>query len=137
MSLRFNVKIKKSDANQMNPLQLAYLGDVVWEMIVRYDLIVKKYNVHHMHKKCIQLVNAHSQAEILHLIKSHLLQDELDIVQRGRNAHTRHTVPHNQSPEDYAAATGFEALFGYWYLTGNDTRIDHIVKMIKEVYFNG
>lgn len=137
MSLRFNILMDAKDAIQMNPLQLAYLGDAVWELIVRYDLMIKKYNVHHMHKKCVKLVNAHSQAEILHRIEQYLLPEEIEIARRGRNAHTKHTVPHNQSPEDYAAATGFEALFGYWYLTGNNDRIEQTVNMIKEVFDDG
>ena len=137
MSLRFNAIMDKQEVNQMNPLQLAYLGDAVWEMIVRYDLIIKKFNVRHMHKKCVQLVNAHSQAEVLHTVEQFLLPEETEIVRRGRNAHPKHTVPRNQSPEDYAAATGFEALFGYLYLTGNNARIEQMINIIKEVFFNG
>jgi len=137
LSLRFNKTMEDKEVLQFNPLQLAYLGDAVWEIIVRYDLISRKLNVHHMHQKCIQLVNAHSQACILHLIEESLSSDEREIVRRGRNTHFKHTIPQNQSPEDYSAATGFEALFGFWYLTGNNERISQITDMIKEVYFYG
>lgn len=137
MSLRLNVTMEPRDAVQMNPLQLAYIGDAVWEIIVRYDLAIRKYNVHHMHQKSIQLVNAHSQAIILQYLEQHLTQDEMEIVKRGRNAHFKHTVPHHQSPEDYSAATGFEALFGFWYLTGNNSRMNEAIHMIKEVFFDG
>ncbi len=65
LSLRFDRLMDDQDALQMNALQLAYLGDTVWEMIVRYDLIIQKLNVRHMHQRCVSLVNAHSQSEIL------------------------------------------------------------------------
>ena len=65
MSLRFERLMEEQEAAQMNALQLAYLGDSVWELIVRYGLIVQKLNVQHMHKNCVNLVNAHSQSQIL------------------------------------------------------------------------
>ena len=65
MSLRFEKTMDEKDASQLNAIQLAYLGDTVWEMIVRYKLISHKYNVRHMHKRCVSLVNAHSQYTIL------------------------------------------------------------------------
>lgn len=137
MSLRFGTTMKEHDAQQMSALQLAYLGDSVWELIVRYELIMHKYNVHHMHKSCVNLVNAHSQADILQKLQEQLTEDEKEIVRRGRNAHARHTAPRNQSPDEYAAATGFEALFGYLYLTGQNERISELVRNITEVHENG
>ena len=83
MSLRFSKIMEDHSAVQMNPLQLAYLGDVVWEMIVRYDLTIRKYNVNHMHKESIKLVNAHTQAEILHLIESNLSSTEKTVHPRN------------------------------------------------------
>ena len=125
------------EAAQLNAIQLAYLGDTVWEMIVRYKLISRKYNVHHMHKKCVSLVNAHSQYMILGSIQDELTETEKEIVRRGRNAHARHAAPRNQDPDEYAASTGFEALFGFLYLTGQDERICRIVKHIEEVISDG
>ena len=66
MSLRFGKGMEQQEALQLNALQLAYIGDSVWELIVRYKLIMKRYNVRHMHKECVSMVNAHSQAVILH-----------------------------------------------------------------------
>ena len=133
MSLRFGATTDVHEASQMNALQLAYLGDSVWELIVRYDLIQRKYNVHHMHKECTGLVNAHAQACILRSIQGILTDKENEIVLRGRNAHPKHAAPRNQSPEEYAASTGFEALFGFLYLTGQNERISEIIKTIQEV----
>ena len=127
----------EKDASQLNAIQLAYLGDTVWEMIVRYKLISHKYNVRHMHKRCVSFVNAHSQYTILGSIQDKLNETEKEIVRRGRNAHARHAAPRNQDPDEYAASTGFEALFGFLYLTGQDERICRIVKYIEEVISDG
>ena len=132
MSLRFGIQMEEREAAQMNALQLAYLGDSVWELIVRYHLINQKYNVHHMHQKCVRQVNAHSQAQILQMIQDTLSETEQDIVRRGRNAHAKHAAPRNQNPDEYAASTGFEALFGYLYLTGQNDRISSILQQIQE-----
>ena len=133
MSLRFERKMDEQDAMQMNPLQLAYLGDAVWELIVRFDLVMRRYNVRHMHRECIDLVNAHSQAQILLSLYEILTDNETEIVRRGRNSHAKHPAPRNQNPDEYAASTGFEALFGFLYLTGKVERIREIVNHIREV----
>lgn len=137
MSLRFEKGMEQHDALQLNALQLAYIGDSVWELIVRYKLIMKRFNVHHMHKECVNLVNAHSQAVILMKIQDELNETESEIVRRGRNAHAKHSAPRNQDPDEYAASTGFEALFGYLYLTGQNDRISKLVSIIEEVSENG
>ena len=137
MSLRFNVMMDQHDALQLNALQLAYLGDSVWELIVRYEQVLLRYNVNHMHKNCVGSVNAHSQAAILRSVQELLNETESEIVKRGRNAHARHTVPRNQNPDEYAAATGFEALLGFLYLTGQNERISMLVNHIREAGQNG
>ena len=133
MSLRFDKLLDDHDALQLNALQLAYLGDSVWEMIIRYELIIQKKNVQHMHQKCVKLVNARSQSQILISIMEQLSEKEIEIVRRGRNAHARHPVPKNQNPDDYAMSTGFEALFGFLYITGKNERIRQLINFIKEV----
>ena len=133
MSLRFGILMEEKEALQMNALQLAYIGDSVWELIVRHELIIQKFNVHHMHRRCIGLVNARSQSRILLAIMDSLTENEKEIVRRGRNAHPKHAAPRNQNPDDYAASTGFEALFGFLYLTGQDQRISDLMNVIREV----
>lgn len=132
MSLRFEKKMNELEAFRMNALQLAYLGDTVWETIIRYDLILNKLNVHHLHEQSVRRVNAGAQAEMLARIAAQLTEREEELVRRGRNAHPKHTIPRNQQPDDYAAATGFEALLGYLYLSGQDDRISRLVQIIKE-----
>ena len=137
MSLRFDRVMDEREAGQLNALQLAYLGDTVWELIVRHGLVWQKMNVKHMHGKCVSLVNAGAQARILAGITDRLTEEEREIVRRGRNAHAKHPVPHHQEAEDYAMATGFEALLGYLYLTGQNERIREMIQQIQEVNEDG
>ncbi len=115
--------VSEREAGLINVLQLAYIGDAVWELIVRNHLIRKGMNLHHMHSECIRRVNAGAQAGYIQALAERLTQDETELVRRGRNAHAHHPVPRNQNPEDYAMATAFEVLIGYLHLTGKDERI--------------
>ncbi len=133
MSLRFSRLMEEREAAQMNALQLAYLGDSVWEMIIRYDLIIQKLNVHHMHTECVRMVNARAQSRILAHLYEYLSDPEKEIVRRGRNAHAKHPSPKNQDPDDYTMSTGFEALIGFLYLTGQDERMEKLLNHVSEV----
>lgn len=130
MSFRFFEPLEEKDALLMNPLQLAYIGDAVWEVIVRNHLIRKGLNVHHMHSQCIRLVNAKAQASFVEVIREGLKPLEEELVRRGRNAHSHHPVPKNQNPEDYALATAFEMLIGFLYLTQQEKRIEEFTVKI-------
>ena len=123
-------KMTVREASQLSPLQLAYIGDSVWEIIVRSRLLHQKMNVYNMHIECVKTVNAAAQAKGLSYIHHIMTEDEKSIFLRGRNAHSHHPSPRNQNPADYAEATGFEALLGYLYLTGNFERLKEIEKII-------
>ena len=130
--------MEEREALLLNPLQLAYMGDSVWELIVRSRLVFERKNVHHMHLECVQHVNAGAQSHFLALIRQDLTEAETAVVQRGRNAHARHPSPRHQDPADYADATGFEALIGYLYLTGQEKRLQEIQnRLLGEVEFHG
>ncbi|WP_242837096.1 Mini-ribonuclease 3 [Eubacterium xylanophilum] len=118
------------DIAQLSALTLAYIGDAVFEIIIR-SLIVEKYrgNVKKMHKKSSSLVNAGSQSLLIKEILPYLSEEERAVYQRGRNAKS-HSVAKNASVADYRRATGFEALMGYLYLSGNVSRC---VELISEV----
>jgi len=130
LSLLSHEPFSAKDVSLMNVLQTAYIGDAVWELIVRDHLIRKGLNVHHMHAECIRHVSARAQAAFLQEITGELDPFEADLVKRGRNAHARHPVPKNQHPEDYAMATAFETLIGYLYLTGNTDRLEYLTNLI-------
>lgn len=119
---------------QIKPLVLAYIGDSVYEVYVRNHLVQTsgRLDVNHLHKKSVRFVCCASQARILSELEPELTDQELDIVRRGRNAHS-HTVPKNASVHDYRCATGFEALIGYTYLKGDQQRLEVLLSKAIEI----
>ena len=130
LSLRLCGTYSAKDAALMNALQLAYIGDAVWETVVRDMMIHRGLSVRHMHSACVRHVNAHAQACFLHQLTDLLDEQEQEIARRGRNAHAHHAAPKNQDPGDYAASTGFEALIGFLFLTGRDERILQLAEIL-------
>ena len=116
-------ELSESDISQMSPLVLAYIGDAIYELLVR-ERIVSEGNrqVNKLHHESIRYVSAAAQAALMHSMEDRLTPAEMSVYKRGRNA-TSHTVPKNQSVGDYRVATGFEALMGWLYLNGNLERI--------------
>ena len=121
--MSFRETLPEEEAYQLNPLKLAYIGDTVWEMLIREELIRENLNVNRMHRQCVGRVNAAAQSGSARQMEGLLTGRETDIFHRGRNAHAHHPSPKHQNPRDYAMATGLEAVFGYLYLTGQDGRI--------------
>ncbi len=119
-------------AREMGPLRLAYVGDTVWDLLVRMDLLRQGLNVHHMHGAAVARVNAGAQAAAFRRLRERLTETEEGVALRGRNAHVHHSVPKNQNPQDYADATGLETLMGYLYLTGQEGRIDELYAIARE-----
>ena len=124
----FRVKeFTEKEARLLNPLQLALIGDGVYELFVRNSILSNnlELSAHKIHVKAIGYVKAKSQSTIMHEIEEFLTEDESYIYKRGRNAKSA-TVPKNADVRDYRMATGFEALVGYLYLTGNTERLEFI-----------
>ena len=115
--------LKEQDAKQYSPLTLAYIGDAVYEVIVR-TILVERGNapVNVLHKQASKLVKAEAQADAYHRIKEQLTEEEMSVFRRGRNAKS-YTSAKNATIGDYRVATGYEALVGYWYLTGQTKRM--------------
>jgi len=120
--------LKEQDARQYSPLTLAYIGDAVFEVIVR-TILVERGNapVNVLHKQASKLVKAEAQADAYHRIKELLTEEEMSVFRRGRNAKS-YTSAKNATIGDYRVATGLEALFGYWYLTGQTERMLTVAK---------
>ena len=106
-----------------NPLTLAFIGDTVWDLLVRSRLLHSRARVNSLHRRAVAQVNAGAQARALERLLPHLDPEEEAVLRRGQNAHTKHTAPKNQDPVDYSHATGLEALLGYLYLSGQGERI--------------
>ncbi len=129
-------EFSKDEARMLNPLQLALIGDGVYEVFIRNHILTENtaLSANKIHVKAIRYVKAKSQAYIMHEIEKHLEEEEAAVYKRGRNAKSS-TIPKNADVRDYRMATGFEALIGYLYLVGNKERLEFIfnecIKIIK------
>ena len=116
-----NIKYK-----EYSPLGLAYMGDAVFEILVRkYIVSFGNAPVNELNKKARLIVNAGNQAKLYLLLEEYLTEEEMAVMKRGRNAKS-FTKAKNQSVTDYRHATGVEALFGYLYLKGDIDRINEL-----------
>lgn len=124
-----NIKLTGEDIMMLSPLQLAYVGDAVYELLVRTYLMERGLSVGQLHKLTTKYVKAESQSNIIHCLEEYLTEKEKSIVKRGRNSKTN-TTPKNAEMIDYKYATGFEALIGYLYLNEEDERLSELFKRI-------
>lgn len=124
-----NREKEEVDIKLLSPLTWAYVGDAVYELYVRTNLVNKtKLKPHKLHIESIKYVKAKAQADILKEIMDKLTDDEKEIVRRARNAENHH-LPKNAEPEDYMYSTAFEGLIGYLYLCKKDERLKEILEM--------
>lgn len=114
----------------LSPLNLAFIGDTVFDLFVRETLVCQANRpVNKLHKEATKMVKAQAQCEAAQKIMPLLTEDELSVFKRGRNAHTNHKAK-NASEGDYHYATGLEALFGYLYLSGEIDRLRELFAVI-------
>ena len=131
----FNPSYSDKDINKISTLGLAYIGDCVFEMLVRIWLISEGHTASHdLHHTAVHYVNATAQHAFFERIFDLLSEDELAVYHRGRNAKVN-SVPQHSSVSDYHAATGLEALFGWLYLRSDMERINALFDagMKKEI----
>lgn len=123
---------KEINPKQLSPLNLAFIGDCVYEMFVRESLVANANRpVNDLHKESVKFVSAKAQTEAYEKIKDCLTDEETAVFKRGRNAKVGHN-PKSASQGEYHIATGVEALFGYLYLTENAKRIKELFAIILE-----
>lgn len=134
MELSFkNIKaiygVEDKDIKTISPLVFAYIGDSVYDLIIK-SILVGRGNipVNKLHKKASDLVKAQSQVRMYESVKDVLSEDEVAIFKRGRNAKS-YTSAKNASKIDYRMATGYEALIGYLYM---EDKIDRIYELVKK-----
>jgi len=122
---KFNIEPK--DIRTYSPLTLAYIGDSIYDLVIR-SILVNKGNtpVNKLHQRASQIVKAPTQAAMILALMDELTEEEADWYRRGRNSKP-HTKAKNASTIDYLDATGFEAVLGYLYLTGDMDRICELV----------
>lgn len=121
-------KLPDNDIRTYSPLTLAFIGDSVFDLIIR-TYVVESGNapVNKLHHRCSKLVQAGAQAQLFHSIKDLLTEEEMAVFKRGRNAKS-FTTAKNAGLLEYKTATGMEALIGYLYLTN---RIDRIMELMQ------
>ena len=108
-------------------LELAYLGDALYDLYVREHLIARGGKVRELHREAISLVCAHAQSEALARVAGRLTDAEADVVRRARNAHQN--PPRNADPGEYHHATALEALIGWRYVTDQRDRMNEVLRL--------
>ena len=128
-ALKEALHLKDMDAGMYSPLVLAYMGDAVYELIIR-TMVVNEGNiqVNKLHKRTSGLVKAEAQARLLMAIEEDLSEEEHAVYKRGRNAKS-FSMAKNATMKDYRMATGFEALVGYLYLSEQQERLLALVSL--------
>ena len=133
-ALEKNMDVKWKEAGEYSPLVLAYIGDAVFEIIIRSRVVaIANMQVKKMHGVTEGVVKAQTQSALVELVSDMLTDEEEAVYKRGRNAKS-HSVAKNASIQDYRRATGFEALLGYLYLKKDFERMTEIVEAGIERY---
>ena len=121
--------LKEQDIRSYSPLTLAYMGDVVYDLVIR-TVVVERANrsASQLHKTTVRYVKAETQARMIEALREFLTPEEEAVYKRGRNAKS-YTTAKNATVGDYRKATGLEALFGFLYLTD---RMDRVLELVKK-----
>lgn len=127
--MRREFEMKEVDIQTYSPLTLAYIGDSIYDLMIK-SLVINQGNkqVQKLHKETSSMVQASAQSLMMRVIQPHLTEEEHAVYRRGRNAKSVSPAK-NQSITDYRRATGFEALMGYLYLQQNFVRMVDLVKI--------
>ena len=122
-----NFSIEPQDIRSYSPLVLAYIGDGIYDLVIR-SMLVGKGNAHvnDLHRQASRLVKAKAQSEMIGVLLPSLTQEEEAVYKRGRNAKSP-TMAKHATVVDYRRATGFEALMGYLYLEGRMERMMELI----------
>lgn len=110
---------------------LAYIGDAVYELYVRQQVLQQSVKAHNLHYLAVKRVNNNTQAALLLKVEPELTETERSVARRGRNA--KGIVPKNADVQTYRKSTGLEALVGYLYLKHDEERLHWLLNQIEEV----
>jgi len=132
--IRQQFQLKAQDMRTYSPLVLAYIGDGIYELVIRTVTVGQgNRQVNKLHRQTSRFVKAQAQSAMMETLLPLLDEEEVQVYKRGRNAKS-YTTAKNASVNDYRRATGFEALMGYLYLQGNMGRLLELVKAALEHY---
>lgn len=122
-----NAKPMEIRNNQMpGSLELAYLGDTIYDLYVRTRLVQRGGKMKQLHKQAVDVVCNHGQSEALRVIEPMLTEEEQDVVRRARNC--KQHPPRNADPAEYHRATALEALIGWLYIKGKCERLEELIE---------
>lgn len=130
-----NIAQQHTSADEISPLTLAFVGDGVYDLLVR-EYLVRQANrpVGQLNKIKVSLVNCKSQARFAKLLLPKLNEKEISVYKRGRNAAPKCTSKHG-TVADYHSATGLECLFGYLHMNGEQGRVQELFNLIVHIAF--
>ncbi len=128
-TIKSKLQLENIDIHNYSPLTLAYIGDGIYELVIR-TMVVDKANTSakNLHRKSSSLVKAATQAEMALALQEDMTEEEIKAYKRGRNAKSA-TMAKNATMSDYRTATGFEALMGYLYLTEQSDRMIELIRL--------
>ena len=131
-AIKETFECKETDIRTYSPLALAYIGDAVYDLVIR-TIVVERGNksANNLHKQTVAYVNARVQARMADALQSELTEEEETVYHRGRDAKS-YTSAKNASVIEYRKATGLEALCGYLYLTGRQERMLQLIRAAIE-----
>ena len=122
-------------SSKYSPLALAYIGDSIYDLLVKKSFVLKSnMQPEKYHKKVTSIVSAKAQSAFIESFMDNLTEEEQAVYKRARNS-SPHTKAKNASLHDYLKATGFEAVLGYLYLSGQNARLDELVQ--SSIRFHG
>lgn len=126
--IRRDFACKEIDIRTYSPLSLAYIGDAVFDLVIR-SVVVERGNMpaNALHRQTVRFVKAPAQARMIEFLLESLSEEERTVYRRGRNAKP-YTTAKNADPADYYKATGYEALVGYLYLTDQTDRALELIR---------
>ena len=129
----FQMSLSQKDIAAISNLGLAHMGDGVWELLCRSFLCARgEKTVAQLHRDTIAMVKAPAQAAYADKLLPLLTEEEAAYYRRGKNSHV-HAVPKGATPQQYAKATGLEALFGALYLAGQTERLNELFKAVMDI----
>ena len=132
---RLDTVITETEARQLNPVVLAFVGDAVYSLYVRERLVLSgEGKAAEFQRAASKIVSAEGQSRFFSIIEPMLTDEETEIYKRGRNA-KKSTKSKNASATDYNRSTGFEAMLGYLYLTGKRERVDEMLSHADDGLF--
>lgn len=131
--LREQFRLENRDVKTYSPLTLAYIGDGIYDLIIR-TILVSQGNCppQKLHHRASALVKAEKQSQMIGVIEELLTEEEHAVYKRGRNAKS-YTMAKNATVSDYRRSTGFEALMGYLYLTDQNERMIDLIRLGLEI----